>query len=439
MRFLKFVRKNIVPSLVSFCRLFYTAGQAFFGSQAVAAYFSKLISKPFTNVLGFVYSGICITAAVLINAGTRVPQIFQIFSPKKKSLLRSSFDSQDDYASLRRSGKFIFHASNFSTEVSGLVQALQAYFGSIIMSEFIASQARTDAHDEAWKEALVQTTAVIIAMTSLATFYAYDKKILKHDGFVIAKLLQDRDFNFDTQTKKTLTKTLLSVSLQLLASPFLAFFWTEPAIRIIPGMERYLGELPIKMLTSICGFSAFTAGVTATVSDYQFFSLKKSDPNNNLKNSKLLLGTTMTFGGIDSTAAALGNGAGFVIACNQLFKINPYGPILIAAIPIGISFGLRNMTFSVAPGYEEWLAKKQEKEVNKKSLLAENTQEEIDDEPEAQPINDDIILNIKEALSPSFYKRADQIGLIFKNEPSGLPRPAKKQEVPQLKRSESFS
>lgn len=335
------IKGYFVSSACSLGKLAYSAGQTYFGMKRVSNY----IFQDTTHPANIIIPCVAVTGGFGVNLITRVPAIFKKFGPN--SMPEENERTEQAAPEIGYLGSFFNLIFQASGHLSAFFSALNAHFGTVILSESIAEFLNSDAHDQAWKEGMVQGAALLVAMTALATYYAYDFKMLKQNSIKLAQKIDQKDFSFDRNTAKTLTISALN----LIASPILAKFWTAPAIVKIPYANKILKDTGVNCITWTASISSFISGITTLPSIYAYFDQNEMKNISDTALTKAFRYATYITGGIDSLAAGLCAFIGIVDTAQGSLDMNPYGYIISYAIPSGLSASAQNGMFSVWPGY----------------------------------------------------------------------------------------
>lgn len=411
-----------VSSAFSLGRLTYSAGQTFYAVKEASNYiFKDTVPSPVKLVLPC----IAMAGGLGVNLIIRVPSIFKKFAAQTEDI-KNEESSTDDYK-LGYLGSFfnyLFHATGHAT---AFFNALNAHFGTVILSESIAEILNSDAHDPLWKEAVIQTAAVFVAITALATYYSYDYKILKENSRKIAEKIDQHDFSFDKNSAKTLAVSALN----LIASPILAKFWTSPAIIKIPNAEKYLTKIGINCITWSASVAAFINGLTTLPSTYAYFSKSKIKEYTDTSLTKAIRYATYISAGIDSLASGLCTYIGIVNTAKVSLNMNPYGYVISFAAPTGTSAAIQNAML-IRPGYIDLVQSLNADDLEAQPFLSH--QENIDyveDEPITITLNQDNLITEIERLpvnsdkdeivsQPSYFRDNSTVGLMFNTHRSDI-------------------
>lgn len=363
MRFLAACKTYVAMPFSILGKLVSSAGQTLFGTQKAVNYILK--DSDNLHPVNISVSSISIFCNFFVNCVTRVPALYYKFtstseSPAPTVALKTCCSKVSgclcgDFSPCPSgSAYFVLRASG---AVSAIFTSINAYLGAITLSEFIASLSGSDIHDGGWIDTTVQASAVLLAVTSFASYYTYNLRKVEESSRKFSQYLEDRK-DPHTAEENTLNKkhalAWLIASFSIISAPFLAYFSTKHALIKIPKGTL----IPDTALKALAGGSSVSSLLTTSVINVPSIYTFLAEENISYPETtrfKILRYLTYGIGSVDSLLTGLGNYRGVIETFKDISALDPYGPIITLAIICGLSTTASNFTFSVYDGYNKFM------------------------------------------------------------------------------------
>lgn len=335
-------------------RVIYNAGQTLYYIQNASNYF-HISNHPASTVMTSVSVAGTMGSTLLRNT---VPTYKQ-FAPYENQ----EGEPTPEERPLGWAGKITTGILQGSGIFYDLMSSVAGYFGTVLLSEAVATALNSDAHDAVWKEAIVQTGAILVTLSYLYSYSGFDYKYIKRNIRILSENVDERNFTFN----RNVAKTLAASALNFYTYPSQAFFLTVPSLKAIPYAEKILTSTGINVLAGTAAVTTFLTVVTWLPSVYAAFANKPSASNADqpVEIPKTCARTcastsikiaSYTMGTIDSAGGnGLGPGISVILTMNKVFKVNPYGWVIGLGAVCGLNAAAVNFLFSVIPGLRELL------------------------------------------------------------------------------------
>lgn len=389
MSFLRKLKNIVAPTVFSIGRVISTAGQVLFGVLNIIKYFTNDKRKDYLAVLDhpatIPTAIISMTANLFINLVTRVPAIFRQFQhpltePQKKIDVGNHFDKK-----LNRKGRMVYLSLSGMCFISGVFVSHNSYLGAITLSEFIAFLAKSDVHDEEWKEYLLQTFAISMAICNLVAYYSWNFQKAKQNARIVAENI---DQGIDWRNKTAL-KTMAVSTLSIASAPLFAYYSEYHALGKTPYLKS--STKAKKILSSISAFTNFTITLLTNVpAVYDNFSRKQNDIYylDKPRWEPALRSLTYTVAVPETAGNGLGTFVSDLWTCHDVFGIDPYNLYLVVPASVcASSTAFLYFSFAIRQGYNDFVQKdiaKMRRETVYQALSLENPVENVAGPEEAE-------------------------------------------------------
>ncbi|GEM_PF-6062914 len=257
---------------------------------------------------------------------------------------------------------------------STFFSALPSYLGAVVFYELMAGgDPSNQDYDDAKKITLIilmHLNALVATSGKFQANFRYNypaiRKSAEHISHWVVKYPSDIPEESRWLDVKKYLATLSLCSLNILSTPFLAFFTTSQTLKKIPFIRDYHSFIDIFSACSTT--TAVTSSVLATApavrDSFEKWWYKQEEDSERITavyNAKLksfqalniLIGIA---GSIDSLATGVNNCVSVILTSNELFKINKYHLALILFAGFsGLSATIVNAAFSVRRGHRAFI------------------------------------------------------------------------------------
>lgn len=304
---------------------------------------------------------------------------------------------------LGKIGKAIDYPLQAFFILSGIFTSINAHLFTISLVDFFAELSHSNAHDEEWKEKVIESAALIIAAATFVNFISYNYIFLKKNGKKIAASIENKEIPLDKNTLKTLGV----LSFPLLISPFLSNFYMGPSIKSIPYLQYLIKEEGIDVLIKLSAGTQFVNTAVSATTIYAYFAKTNRNESNQLPTTikypinisgiieSLMIGST-TFVAIMSTAN------------KELNQINPYGPFVVFGAVCAASQVAQNWIFQIGEGTAALAKLMQPQKQNdpEAAILLTDFDHDHDDYDE-----EEVTESVIKATTSNFYSKKNAITL----------------------------
>ncbi len=337
-------KRILAPFSFSLGRVFSCAGSALFNIQYVLKYFNN---KPPTARGNMFIEVLAMFTNVWTNMVLRVPLIYKQFRSSGQAEERPFIRGKNT----RQKSIYLFF--KICGMAAGTYNSLSFYLGGITLAEFIAEVCKSDAHDAAWKEALIQSAAVFFALSNLVSFHTYTLPSVENNALALGEHL-DSDNKIE---REAAVLSLLIAMWGMVSGTMLGFFSYGRAFNDLKFLK--MGNLLNKCLSGAGSFFSLTVSLMTQLPAL-YSRLRRHVPPQaiaahntpQLPDSTtlmLLRRSTLTIGVLESASMGAQNGMGVINTSNELWGFDPYGYVIvpagICALSTTFSFYAFNLLF----------------------------------------------------------------------------------------------
>jgi len=436
--------RAFIPITSSIYTLFSSAGSALFGTHKILNYVYG-DEEDISHEVLLVLSTIVIVANVLIITDTRVPTLC------RKLIYDWLGDSDEDAQfpltvvvdapdvnietspCLNFTASFTFHFLKICGLSSTFFSSLVSYLGMVTFIEFIAGNPEhvIDKKTRIGLMILLHTNALIATLAKFQTNYLYVYPAIKSGANSFATWLKKDSYIARTTTRKDdfqhYVVTLGLCSLNIISSPFLAYYTTSQTLFKLPFIKNYR-EI-IRLSAALSSTTSLTSIVLSTApavrSAFERWWYKKEEDSEkiqavlsaNLRAVKIWNYLIIFAGFIDSLVTGANNTTSIINTSNDLFNFKKYNPLLMSfALLCGISALIVNAAFSVRRGHRAFLKNELYHFLRARNIIPQPTQAMLTQtlaDPILPPVPEDVLISASMPIVRSSATSPRYTGRLF--------------------------
>lgn len=311
------------------------------------------------SILRVPFSAFAALSGYAIQLTTRVPAMVKVTPDSNDPEIGleenacCKYETDEEIKELSLKAASTYYSLLAIANISGGFSSLFAYLSSISFAEFVANLADVSLSDQPWKIYVIGGVGIYFAASNMKSYYVFNYDDTKIFAKKMAQSMDRNDFALDpVAAMKTFGVSFFNVA----STPFLGYFGTMSSLRKLTFIP--IPELGKQILSGISAFTYLTATLTTYVPSMYSYFTESAKVDGKIKQAfacqKPLKGIVYGFGFFDSVRTGIGNGMGVINTTTEIFKIDPYNPVLATCATLtACSTSLLNMAFSIRGGYQK--------------------------------------------------------------------------------------